>query len=416
MRASDGEGVDIVINSLAADFIPESLRLLRRGGRFIEIGKTGIWDAARVAMEFPGVEYFPFYLGELAAGRSPYLREMLRSLLDDFDAGTLSPLPHRSYAIERAEEAFRYMGQGQHTGKIVITQHPAPRPRPDASYLITGGLGSLGLVCARWLADAGARHIVLLGRRAPTPEAEGVIAELRAKGVEATVAQADVADAAQLDQVIGRIAPPLRGVIHAAGVVDDAMIQQLSVPRFRAVMAPKVRGTWNLHTSTAQQSARFLCDVFLGCVAAGLAWAGQLRRGQRIHGCARTPSARARRSRLEHQLGQLGRSGNGGGVDESYRRRWASMGLAMIEPEDGVRMLQDLVYANRASQVAAVPLVRARLPQSLPPFFTELTVHRSAAGQGAGSVPVSQTADGTGQSRWRAGGGRTCRPALRIPR
>ena len=132
---------------------------------------------------------------------------MLRHLLADLDAGTLSPLPHRSFPIERAEDAFRYMGQGQHTGKIVITQHPAPTPRSDASYLVTGGLGGLGLVCARWLADAGARHIVLLGRRAPTPEAEGAIAELRAKGVNVTVAQADVADAAQLEQVIAADRP-----------------------------------------------------------------------------------------------------------------------------------------------------------------------------------------------------------------
>jgi acyl transferase domain-containing protein/NADPH:quinone reductase-like Zn-dependent oxidoreductase/NAD(P)-dependent dehydrogenase (short-subunit alcohol dehydrogenase family)/acyl carrier protein len=395
MKATGGEGVDIVLNSLAGDFIPESLRLLRPGGRFVEIGKTGIWDAARVSQEFPGVEYYPLYLGEVSAARPLYLRDMLRDLLVELDAGTLSPLPHRAYPIERAEDAFRYMGQGQHTGKIVLTQHPAPKPRSDASYLVTGGLGGLGLVCARWLADAGAGHLVLLGRRAPTPEAESAIAELRAKGVEVTVAQADVADAPQLERVIAGINPPLRGVLHAAGVVDDAMIPQLSVPRFCAVMAPKVRGTWNLHTLTANSPLDFF--VMFSSVAALLGSPGQA--SYAAANAFMDALAQRRRARGAHALsinwGSWAGAGMAAAVDETHRRRWASTGLAMIEPEDGVRMLQDLLYANRTAQAAAVPLVRAKLPANLGPFFAELTALRAtaphASDTGASGISAADT-------------------------
>jgi NADPH:quinone reductase-like Zn-dependent oxidoreductase len=383
LNATGGEGVDIVLNSLAGDFIPESLRLLRPGGRFVEIGKTGIWDAARVAREFPGVEYHTFYLGELAATRQLYLRDMMRALLAEFAAGDLSPLPHRAYPMERAEEAFRYMAQGLHTGKIVITQNPPPRPRQDGSYLVTGGLGGLGLLCARWLADAGARHVVLLGRRAATEPSLAALAELRDRGVTVTVAQGDVADSAQLHRVIAAIDPPLRGVVHAAGVVDDAMIPQLTMSRFRDVMAPKVHGAWNLHTATANSSLDFF--VMFSSVAALLGSPGQA--NYAAANAFMDALAHARRARGLHALsinwGSWAGAGMAAAVGDAHRRRWSSTGLSMIEPEDGVRMLEELLYANRTPQAAALPLVLAKLPASLGPMFADLTVHRAPSVQSA---------------------------------
>jgi NADPH:quinone reductase-like Zn-dependent oxidoreductase/aryl carrier-like protein len=380
MRATNGEGVDIVLNSLAGDFIPESLRLVRRGGHFVEIGKSDIWDTARVTREFPGVSYHPLYLGEIAAARPEFVRDMLRDVLANIDAGRLSPLPHRSYPIERAEDAFRFMAQGQHTGKIVITQRPAPTPRPDACYLITGGLGALGLASARWLVDEGARHLVLLGRRAPTPQAEAAIAELRAAGAEVTVERADVADADELRQVLARIQPPLRGVIHAAGIVDDGMITQLSLARFSPVMAPKVRGTWNLHTLTATSPLDFFVMFSSGAALLGSP-------GQANYAAANTfmdALAHRRRARgapaLSINWGSWAGQGLVAAVSDQHRRRWASMGLGMIEPEDGVRLLQGVLYANETAQAAVLPLARARLPENLSPFYAQLVAHRTSNG------------------------------------
>ena len=160
-----------MLNSLAGDFIPESLRLLRRGGRFVEIGKTGIWDAARVAQEFPGVAYHPLYLGEVAARATAVRAGHAARLLVDVDAGLLSPLPHRAYPIERAEDAFRFMGQGQHTGKIVIT--PA-----------SGSAAAIGCELSRDRWPRRPRSVLrpLAGRRRCAPSGAGRTARARCAG------------------------------------------------------------------------------------------------------------------------------------------------------------------------------------------------------------------------------------------
>jgi acyl transferase domain-containing protein/NADPH:quinone reductase-like Zn-dependent oxidoreductase/NAD(P)-dependent dehydrogenase (short-subunit alcohol dehydrogenase family)/aryl carrier-like protein len=376
MRDSHGEGVDIVLNSLAGDFIPESLRMLRPGGHFIEIGKTGIWDAAKVQDEFPGLNYHPLYLGEIAAARPEFVRDMLKRLLADFEAGVLKPLPQRLYPIEQAEDAFRYMGQGHHVGKIVITQHVAPEVRADASYLVTGGLTGLGLVTARWLVEEGARHLVLMGRRAPSAEALAAIDEFEKAGAAVHVVQADVADAGQVSDLIaglvGRM-PRLRGLVHAAGVVDDGMLTELDMDRFTRVMLPKVRGTWNLHQATAH-----LALDFFVCFSSGAALMGSP--GQGNYAAANSfldALAHVRRSHGRHALsinwGSWSEVGMAAEVGEQHRRRWASMGLGMIAPEEGMRMLRQMLRSARAPQMAAMPLTRSRLPSNLGPFFSALT-------------------------------------------
>ncbi|HEY9226744.1 MAG TPA: SDR family NAD(P)-dependent oxidoreductase, partial [Gemmatimonadaceae bacterium] len=262
MQATNGQGVDIVLNSLAGDFIPKSLGVLRRGGRFIEIGKTDIWDATRVAAEYPGIGYSALYLGEVTAADPQYIRNMLLELLQDFESGTLTPLPVHAFPLEKAVDAFRFMAQAKHTGKVVLTQHHGSQVRADATYLVTGGLGGLGLLVARSLAADGARHLVLMGRRAPSATAQATIDQLVASGVQVVVATADVAQAADVQRVIAQIAttlPPLRGIVHAAGVVEDAMLADQDAGRFSRVLAPKVAGTWNLHTLTRE----FPLDFFV---------------------------------------------------------------------------------------------------------------------------------------------------------
>ena len=172
------------------------------------------------------------------------------------------------------------------------------------------------------------------------------------------------------------------------------MIPQLNVARFCAVMAPKVRGTWNLHTSTANSPLDFF--VMFSSAASLLGSPGQA--NYAAANAFMDALAHRRRARgapaLSINWGSWAGAGMAAAVDDSHRRRWASMGLAMIEPEDGVRMLQDLLYANRTPQAAALPLVRAKLPQNLAPFYAELTAHRSPAGQTAdASAAAPQAAD-----------------------
>ncbi|WP_071592440.1 beta-ketoacyl reductase [Kamptonema formosum] len=130
--------------------------------------------------------------------------------------------------------------------------------RDDGSYLIAGGLGGLGLLVARFLVTHGARHLVLVGRRGAREEQQAQLSELEQLGASVTVVQADIADAAQLTRSLAAATyPPLRGVIHAAGTLNDGILQQQSWQAFEEVMAPKVAGAWNLHTLTKNQPLDF---------------------------------------------------------------------------------------------------------------------------------------------------------------
>jgi aryl carrier-like protein len=231
-----------------------------------------------------------------------------------------------------------------------------------------------------------------MGRRAPSPQAQTTIAELEKAGVAVHVAQIDVADAAQVSGLIGGLAgrmPRLRGVVHAAGVVDDGMLSELDMDRFAHVMLPKVRGTWNLHEATAHLALDFFVSFSSGAALMGSP-------GQGNYAAANSfldALAHVRRSRGQHALsinwGSWSEVGMAAEVGEQHRRRWASMGLGMIAPDEGMRMLQQMLRSARSPQMAAMPLVRSRLPSNLGSFFSAL-VNAAPAKPAAsvGSAPV----------------------------
>ncbi|HEV2132108.1 MAG TPA: zinc-binding dehydrogenase, partial [Longimicrobiaceae bacterium] len=168
LGATGGRGVDVVLNSLADEFIPRSLHCLAENGRFIELGKRGIWDPAQVAAVRPDASYFVVDLAAAAQHEPELIQELLRVVVAGFEKGALRPLPVKTFPMAEVIPAFRYMAQARHIGKIVLTHHPAPEIRPDATYLITGGLGGVGLSVAQWLVEQGARSLVLVGRSAPS--------------------------------------------------------------------------------------------------------------------------------------------------------------------------------------------------------------------------------------------------------
>jgi acyl transferase domain-containing protein/acyl carrier protein len=396
MAATGGQGVDVVLNALAGDFIPASLRVLRAGGRFVEIGKTGIWDAARVAAEFPGVRYHPLYLGEVAAAEPDRVRGMLEALLADLATGALAPLPRRVFSLAQAPEAFRFMAQGRHTGKVVIAQPPPVSLRADASYLVTGGLGGLGLSIARGMIDEGARHLVLVGRRAPSAAALKTLDELRSGGAVVVTVEADVADRDAMARLLTEVAstmPPLRGIVHAAGVLDDALLPQQSMARFEQVFAPKVRGAWNLHQLTARLPLDFF--VMFSAAAAELGSPGQ---GNYAAANAFLDAlARVRRATglpaLSIGWGSWAEVGMAAGVGEAHRRRWEAMGLAPIAPADGARLFAALLRGQAPAQVLALPLDRARLPATLGRLFEDLLVAAPRPAESAAGAMARRLAE-----------------------
>ncbi|WP_443055811.1 SDR family NAD(P)-dependent oxidoreductase [Streptomyces sp. NBC_00690] len=249
LAATAGRGVDVVLDSLAREFVDAGLRLLPNGGRFVELGKTDIRDPEVIARQHPGVRYRAFDLMEAGPQR---IGEMLADVLDLFERGVLRPLPVTGWDIRRAPAALRSLSQARGIGKNVLLL-PASLD-PQGTVLVTGATGTLGRLLARHLVVAhGTRHLLLAGRRgrsaAGMPE---LVQELTELGATVAVAACDVADRAALAALLVAVpdAHPLTGVIHAAGVLDDATITSLTPDQLDRVLRPKADAALALHELT----------------------------------------------------------------------------------------------------------------------------------------------------------------------
>ena len=250
LEQTDGEGVDVVLNSLANEFVDASFELLVREGRFVEMGKTDIRDRDEVATDHPGVGYTAFDLREAGHDR---VQQILCELVGLFERGVLEPLPVSAWDVRRAPEAFRFMSQARHTGKIVLTL-PAPI-EAQGTVLITGGTGGLGSLVARHLVvESGVRSLVLVTRRGlDAPGAPELQTELESLGASVRVVACDVSDRDAVRGLLEQVPTefPLRGIVHAAGALDDGVIGSLTEERVDRVFAPKVDAAWHLHELTS---------------------------------------------------------------------------------------------------------------------------------------------------------------------
>ncbi len=387
--ATGGQGVDVVLNALSAPAVERSLALLAPYGRFLEMGKRDIYENAQIGLEpfKNSLSYFAVDLLGLALRRPAIVSALLRKVMALFAEGELRALPLTTYPIAQAGEAFHAMAQARHIGKLVLTfdeRATTPITPPtggaaihaDGSYLITGGLGGLGLQAANWLASQGARHLALLSRSEPTAEAAQTIETLRARGVQVLALRADVAAAerveAALDQ-LRRALPPLRGIIHAAAVLDDGTLLKLTPQRLAAVLAPKVAGAWNLHTLTRDDPLDFFV---LFSSAAGLLGSP----GQAHYAAANVFLDALAHHRHAHGLPAL--SINWGpwaevglaAAQTNRGQRLAAQGLASLTPAEGLAALAHLI--GQSSPQAAVMKFNARHWCQIFPQAAELPLLR----------------------------------------
>ncbi|MFD4840010.1 SDR family NAD(P)-dependent oxidoreductase [Achromobacter sp. NPDC058515] len=274
-----GRGVDVVLNSLAGEAINRNLRVLKPFGRYLELGKRDFYENTRIGLRpfRNNISYFGIDADQLMNERPELTQRLFAQMMDLFRQGALHPLPYCAFDANDIVDAFRYMQQARQIGKIVVTYRngiggvhaPARQAAPglalpaQASYLVTGGLGGFGLRTAQWLADKGARNLILISRGGPaSAAAQAAVAAFEAQGVRVLAAACDVADRDALARLLDHAAatmPPLKGVVHAAAVIDDGLARNATAAQIERVLAPKVLGARHLHELTR----RLPLDLFI---------------------------------------------------------------------------------------------------------------------------------------------------------
>jgi acyl transferase domain-containing protein/acyl carrier protein/ubiquinone/menaquinone biosynthesis C-methylase UbiE len=320
-------------------------------------GAAGLWGLARtVAQEHPE----------------------LRPRCIDFSANVNAAALAAELLRPGDEDQIAWRGGRRWVARLEHRAVPAAagqgRVTADGTYLIVGGLGGLGVPLARWLIERGARHLVLAGRRAPDDETQRALAALAATGAEVRVEQLDVSREADVARVLAGIAAtrrPLRGVVHAAGVLDDGIVRQLTWERFARVLGPKVAGAWHLHRLTRELPLDWF--VLFSSATALLGAPGQ----------ANHAAANAFQDALVHHRRALGLpamtinwgpwSEIGAAARRAIGERVKTKGIGTIAPVLGWRVLARLFDAMPA-QVAVIPVTWAEVPAALtaPPYFADV--------------------------------------------
>lgn len=274
LSRTGGVGIDVVLNSLSGEAINRNLRILKPFGRFLELGKRDFYENTPIGLRpfRNNISYFGIDADQLMGERPDLTATLFQQIMALFAEGIFHPLPYQTFEADQIVDAFRYMQQSRQIGKIVVTYRngitnaqrtdkpvPARLELPeDATFLVTGGLSGFGLKTAEWLAEKGTRNLVLISRSGPvSEEARDTIARLEKSGVTIHAAACDVTDraalAALLEEVAGSL-PPLKGVVHAAMVVDDGLVRSLDQNQVRRVLAPKILGALYLHELTLAMS------------------------------------------------------------------------------------------------------------------------------------------------------------------
>ncbi|CAG7997677.1 unnamed protein product [Penicillium salamii] len=266
MYQTAGRGVDVIVNSLAGEALRQSWTCIAPNGRFVELGQRDITINTRLDMKpfARNASFTAFNLAFTMKHDPQAARDVLIKVLELFANGSLrGPDPLETYAFSDLQQAFRKMQTGRHMGKLVAVAKPddmvkyvesttdGPLLRPDASYLLVGGLGGIGRATALWMASRGAKHLIFLNRSGLNDAAQDTVSALQAAGCTASVLACDVADSAQLTSTLETARhqlPPIRGVIQGAMVLRDCMLEKMSLEDYLAVLRPKLHGTRNLHT------------------------------------------------------------------------------------------------------------------------------------------------------------------------
>jgi NADPH:quinone reductase-like Zn-dependent oxidoreductase len=269
MHATNGTGVDIVLNSLSGELLHASWECVAEFGKMIEIGKRDLLGNGRLSLN-PFVENRSFHgvdLAHLCDSRPTERRRLLKRMIELYEEGHVKPIiPMKVFQMAEAEQCFRYMQQGRHIGKVVLSMENTVNQPTDAlgsvmtypkrkatfnseaAYLLAGGLGGLGRIVANWMVENGARHLVFLSRSAGEREIDkAFFRELESQGSKVTAVKGSVAIARDVEKAVAAATAPVRGVMNLCMELQDMGFYQMTHAAWSAANDSKLNGTWNLH-------------------------------------------------------------------------------------------------------------------------------------------------------------------------
>lgn len=359
-KITNGEGVDIVLNSLKDEYIPKNLEGLSKNGRYVEIGKIGIWSKEQMKAARPDVSYFVFDLGDDISNNKVLYKELLLEITKRFEKQELKSIPITSFDIAEAISAFQYLAQAKNIGKVVlslpeINEKQSSVVSETKNYLITGGMGSLGLKVAEKLVGLGAKYIALTGRNLPSKDATKKIEELKQKyQINVQIIQSDISiekDAINLFKTLNSNEVSLGGIVHAAGVLKDGIVLQQNWSNFENVMSSKMKGTWNLHTHSQQSNLDFfICFSSMTSVLGGL--------GQTNYAAANAyidVFAHYRKDLglpcLSINWGPWSEGGMASNMSKKDQQRIKDLGIESLSDANALHIFSELLHTTSKSQI-----------------------------------------------------------------
>lgn len=262
MKATGGQGVNIVLNSLSGEQLHASWQCVAQGGSMIEIGKRDLLGRGQLAMNsfLANRSYIGVDIATLPSLEPEWVQKQLATIVDLYNQGVLHPIrPVTTFPASNVEDAFRYLQKGQHMGKLVlqfsnssnlpvVPKIPALELRADRAYHLVGGMRGIGASISRWMVSHGAKNLVFLSRSAgETNEDKALVRELSDTGCQTLTFAGDVADLTTVQHVVSSVAVPIAGVIQLAMVLADTGVMDMDLEKWDTAVKPKVNGTWNLH-------------------------------------------------------------------------------------------------------------------------------------------------------------------------
>jgi acyl transferase domain-containing protein/NADPH:quinone reductase-like Zn-dependent oxidoreductase/acyl carrier protein len=390
-EVTGGAGVDIVLNSLTGEFIDAGLRLLPHGGRFLEMGKADLRASDEIAARHPGVQYRAFDVFEAGPDRS---QEIFGELVKLFENGELEPLPARSWDIRHALDAYRFLSRARHVGKLVLG---VPTPvNPEGTVLITGGTGVLGALLAKHLVTRhGVRNLLLISRRGLAANGAAAIeSELTELGASVRIAACDAADREALQALLAEVPAehPLTAVIHAAGVLSDAVFAAQTSRHLEDVLRPKIDAAWNLHELTADADlSAFIMFSSVASLFGSLGQANYAAANAFLDGLAQHRRHRGLPGLTLAWGWWAQASGMTGHLYERDRARLSRMGFIPMPSGDALALFDAALWQARSfampAQISRTAIRSDPLGTGLPSMFRGLirTARRTAAAVESGS-------------------------------